>query len=118
MIVYDNLSTGKRDFINQDKSKEDFSFVLRDLLDFNALSQAMKGVDFVYHIAANSDIRPGPINSARPSPRISVSQKPVDTIGTSDGVCDNGQHYDYEMPKVFFEQLELLASFTRLLSTF
>lgn len=63
VVVYDNLSTGKLDFINHHKDKKSFSFIRADLLDSNKLNEAMKGVDFVYHMASNADIRHGTIDT-------------------------------------------------------
>lgn len=52
--VVDNLSTGVREFVN---SQADF--LRADLLDVPQLENAMRGVDFVFHIAANADIKDG-----------------------------------------------------------
>src|SRR5437764_853159 len=46
----DNLSTGKRDNIAEIENKIDFREV--DLLDFDGLHQACRGVDYVFHEAA------------------------------------------------------------------
>jgi UDP-glucose 4-epimerase len=53
VTVYDNLSTGNKKFLNLDKVK----FVQADLLDQEGLSDSMKGMDFVFHMAANADIK-------------------------------------------------------------
>ncbi len=55
VIAYDNLSTGNLKFLEQ--SKEHITFIKADLLDMPALTQAMRGVDFVFHMAANADIK-------------------------------------------------------------
>jgi len=60
VTVYDNLSWGKEEFLREHFGKENFRFVRGDLLDFRALAEVMKGQDFVYHLAANPDIRRGP----------------------------------------------------------
>lgn len=57
--VYDNLSSGKEEFIRQHLSKRNFEFVKADLLDFGRLKKAMKGSDVVFHLAANPEIRIG-----------------------------------------------------------
>ncbi|NPA75155.1 MAG: SDR family NAD(P)-dependent oxidoreductase [Euryarchaeota archaeon] len=59
VIVYDNLSSGKVEFINHHMDKENFKFVKADLLDFETLKREMCNVDTVYHVAANPDVRLG-----------------------------------------------------------
>lgn len=55
IIVYDNLSRSNRNFfIGVNKMNSDkIRFIEGDLLDSRKLRQAMKGVDVVYHLAAN-----------------------------------------------------------------
>ena len=57
VTVYDNLSSGQREFIKPHLNKAEFTFVNDDLLDFQDLRTAMKGHDMVWHLAANPDIR-------------------------------------------------------------
>ncbi len=59
IIVYDNLSSGKIEFIQEHMGKKNFKFVQADLLDFEKLKKEMEGVDVVYHVAANPDVRLG-----------------------------------------------------------
>ena len=59
VTVYDNLSTGKEEFIAQHFSNKYFRFVKADLLDVRRLAKEMRGHDTVWHIAANPDIRKG-----------------------------------------------------------
>ena len=59
VIVYDNLSSGKIEFIEQHMKSKGFQFVHADLLDFEKLNEVMSGVDLVYHVAANPDVRRG-----------------------------------------------------------
>lgn len=64
VTVYDNLSTGKLKFIEQhlkNKNKK-LKFIKGDVLDTKKLTKAMKGVDFVFHLAAHADVREGLIN--------------------------------------------------------
>jgi UDP-glucose 4-epimerase len=60
VTVYDNLSSGREEFLREHFGKDNFRFVRGDLLDFRALAEVLKGKDFVYHLAANPDIRKGP----------------------------------------------------------
>lgn len=59
VTVYDNLSSGKKEFISQHFDKKKFSFIEADLLDTKKLKNAMREQDFVFHFAANSDVRLG-----------------------------------------------------------
>ena len=55
VIVYDNLSTGFERFL--ESSKDKVTFVKSDLLDDKRLTTSMEGVDFVFHMAANADVK-------------------------------------------------------------
>ncbi len=59
VTVYDNLSTGKEEFISHHMNEEGFRFAKEDLLDFDKVLEHMKFHDSVWHIAANPDIRKG-----------------------------------------------------------
>src|ERR1700733_15148962 len=52
VTVYDNFSTGFREFVPRKAT-----LVTADLLDQGRLDEAMRGVDFVFHLAANADIK-------------------------------------------------------------
>lgn len=59
VTVYDNLSSGKKEFIEHHLGRKDFKFVPADLLDLDALKEAIRGHDLVFHMAANPDVRAG-----------------------------------------------------------
>ena len=59
VTVYDNLSTGREEFISEHHGKPFFRFVKGDLLDVAKLCKEMRGHDSVWHMAANPDIRKG-----------------------------------------------------------
>lgn len=59
VTVYDNLSSGRREFISHHFGRADFNFIEADLLDFDSLKEAMGGHDVVFHLAANPDVRAG-----------------------------------------------------------
>ncbi len=54
VTVFDNFSTGFREFA---PARDHLRVVEADLLDQAALDGAMRGVDFVFHMAANADIK-------------------------------------------------------------
>jgi UDP-glucose 4-epimerase len=59
VIGFDNFSTGRAEFLTLALEHPRFRMVRGDLLDLEALSAAMKGADFVFHLAANADVRFG-----------------------------------------------------------
>ena len=63
VTVYDNLSSGRKEFIQQHLNKNNFQFIQADLLDFDTLNQAIANHDIVFHLAANPDVRAGIANT-------------------------------------------------------
>jgi UDP-glucose 4-epimerase len=59
VTVYDNLSTGRREFVRGLEEHANARLVEGDLLDAEALTAAMAGCDTVFHLAANADLRYG-----------------------------------------------------------
>ncbi|MCD6370184.1 MAG: NAD-dependent epimerase/dehydratase family protein [Thermoplasmata archaeon] len=57
--VYDNLSSGKIEFIEKHMNKKNFEFVKADLLDLETLKRETRDIDLVYHVAANPDVKLG-----------------------------------------------------------
>jgi UDP-glucose 4-epimerase len=57
---FDNLSTGREQFLEQSIGHPNFRLVRADLYeDRPALTRAMEGAEFVFHLAANADVRFG-----------------------------------------------------------
>jgi UDP-glucose 4-epimerase len=54
VTVVDNFSTGFREFV---PARDGLRVVEADLLDAPSIEEAMRGVDFVFHLAANADIK-------------------------------------------------------------
>jgi UDP-glucose 4-epimerase len=59
VTAYDNFATGRRSFLEQAHGHAGFRLVEGDLLDLPRLRQAVAGHDFVFHLAANADVRFG-----------------------------------------------------------
>jgi UDP-glucose 4-epimerase len=59
VVGWDNFSTGQNEFLEGARSNPNFRLVRGDNLDLPALTQAMAGCDFVFHLAANADVRFG-----------------------------------------------------------
>ena len=56
---YDNFSTGVPEFLTEAGRCSRFHLVEGDLLDLPRLTEAMHGAEFVFHMAANADVRHG-----------------------------------------------------------
>jgi UDP-glucose 4-epimerase len=59
VVVYDNFSTGQRQFVERLAASPLGRVVEGDILDSPRLSDAMRGCDIVFHLAANADVRHG-----------------------------------------------------------
>jgi UDP-glucose 4-epimerase len=59
VIGFDNLSTGQMEFLDEACQNDSFNLVKADVLDLPILTNAMSGADFVFHLAANADVRFG-----------------------------------------------------------
>ena len=59
VIAYDNFSTGIEEFLIEAHKHKNFKLIKGDLLDLDLLIKAMSGSDFVFHLAANADVRFG-----------------------------------------------------------
>jgi UDP-glucose 4-epimerase len=59
VTVYDNFSTGRLQFLESALQSPHFRCVKADLIDLRRLTDAIRGHDFVFHLAANADVRFG-----------------------------------------------------------
>lgn len=59
VVVYDNFSTGRREFLEEALKNPRFTLVEGDTLDLETMTKAMAGCEFVFHFAANADVRMG-----------------------------------------------------------
>jgi UDP-glucose 4-epimerase len=59
VTAYDNFSTGQDLFLAQAEQSPHFRLVRGDTLDLDCLVEAIAGADFVFHLAANADVRFG-----------------------------------------------------------
>ena len=85
VTVYDNLSSGRKGFIAPHVGKKNFKFVEADLLDLESLKKAMRGHEFVHHLAANPDIRLGPQR-----PDFDLKQNAMGTFNVLEAMRANG----------------------------
>ena len=59
VVGYDNFSTGQDGFLARARESANFSLVRGDVLDSATLTESMQGAEFVFHLAANADVRFG-----------------------------------------------------------
>ena len=59
VTCYDNLSSGKKEFLKDLENNEKFRFIEGDLLDFDQVKKSIKDHDVIFHIAANPFVRLG-----------------------------------------------------------
>jgi len=59
VTIFDNLSSGKIEFIKYHLENPDFTLTKGDLLDQDQIERACEDIDLVCHVAANPDVRLG-----------------------------------------------------------
>jgi len=59
VTIYDNLSSGKKQYVQQHLENDNFTFIKADLLNLKRVKKEIKGHDVVFHIAANPHVRLG-----------------------------------------------------------
>jgi UDP-glucose 4-epimerase len=85
VVGYDNMSTGQDRFLEAARGHAKFSLVRGDILDAAALTAAMAGSEFVFHFAANADVRFGTDH-----PRRDLEQNTIGTFQVLDAMRVNG----------------------------
>ena len=79
VTVIDNLSSGKREFVN-----EKALLIKEDLLNSDKICKHFKNIDIVYHLAANPDVRVGAENT-----RIHLEQNIIVTYNVLEAMRKN-----------------------------
>jgi UDP-glucose 4-epimerase len=85
VVGIDNFSTGQRRFLADASQRTRFSLIEGDLLDTGRLTEAMRGCDAVFHLAANADVRFGTEN-----PRRDLEQNTIATYNVLEAMRVNG----------------------------
>ncbi|MFC1864234.1 NAD-dependent epimerase/dehydratase family protein [Chloroflexota bacterium] len=85
LTVYDNLSSGKSEFIEHHFGKNSFQFIQADLLELDILRRAMKDHDVIFHLAANPDARMGIENTD-----LDLKQETIATYNVLEAMRTNG----------------------------
>jgi UDP-glucose 4-epimerase len=82
---FDNFSTGQPEFLETAFRSARFRLEHGDLLDAGALDRAMEGVEFVFHMAANADVRFGTQH-----PRKDLEQNTIGTANVLEAMREHG----------------------------
>ena len=85
VTVFDNFSTGQGRFMEKARTFPKFTLVKGDLLELDHLAQVMRGTDFVFHLAANADVRFGTEH-----PRKDLEQNTIATFNVLEAMRQNG----------------------------
>lgn len=85
VIGYDNYSTGQKKFIADAIRKPNFKIIHGDILDIPHLKESMKNCDFVFHLAANADVRFGTDHPGR-----DLEQNTIGTFNVLEAMRSNG----------------------------
>lgn len=85
VVVYDNFSTGRREFLEEALKNPRFTLIEGDNLDEKKLTESMKGCEFVFHFAANADVRMGCEH-----PRKDLEQNTIATYNVLEAMRANG----------------------------
>lgn len=85
VTAYDNFSTGQRPFLADAATSPRFALVEGDVLDLPLLTKAVAGHDFVFHLAANADVRFGTNHPDR-----DLKQNTIATFNVLESMRANG----------------------------
>ena len=85
VIGWDNYSTGQEPFLAEAFNRPKFRFVRGDNLDRGAITEALSGCDFVFHLAANADVRFG-----LDHPERDLEQNTIATFNVLEAMRANG----------------------------
>jgi len=85
VIGYDNYSTGFKEFLIDANKTTKYSLVEGSTLDLEKIIKAAKGCDFVFHLAANADVRFGTDH-----PRKDLEQNTIATFNVLESMRKNG----------------------------
>lgn len=85
VIGFDNFSTGQRRFLQSAIRHPNFRLIEGDLLDLDYLKGVFAGIDMVFHLAANADVRFGTEH-----PRRDLEQNTIATYNVLEAMRANG----------------------------
>jgi len=85
VVGYDNFSTGRTAFLESALRSDRFTLSTGDLLDAKKLTSALGGCEFVFHLAANADVRFGTDH-----PRKDLEQNTIATMNLLEAMRASG----------------------------
>jgi len=85
VVGYDNFSTGRAGFLESASRSERFTLITGDLLDTENVTRAMAGCEFIFHLAANADVRFGTDH-----PRKDLEQSTIASVNVLEAMRVNG----------------------------
>jgi UDP-glucose 4-epimerase len=85
VTVFDNFSSGRRDHLSCHVGNPNFRLIEADLLDSRAIERAVEGMDMVFHIAANPDVKLGAEDT-----RVHLDQNVIATYNLLDAMREAG----------------------------
>jgi UDP-glucose 4-epimerase len=85
VAVYDNLSTGRKRFIEHNLTNSNYKLIQGDVLNFELLQNSLKGCNLVFHLSANADVRFGTHH-----PRKDLEQNTLATFNVLEAMRNNG----------------------------
>jgi len=85
VVGWDNFSTGQEEFLEGALRQSAFALIRADNLDLPTLVATMRGCDFVFHLAANADVRFGTDH-----PRKDLEQNTIATFNVLEAMRANG----------------------------
>ena len=85
VVVYDNFSTGRKEFLENALAYDSFTLLEGNTLDYEKLKAAMAGSEFVFHFAANADVRMGCDH-----PKKDLEQNTIATFHVLEAMRENG----------------------------
>jgi UDP-glucose 4-epimerase len=85
LVGIDNFSTGQRNFLDGALRNKSFRLIEADLLDLDNLVPLFSQCDFVFHLAANADVRFGTEH-----PRKDLEQNTICTFNVLEAMRANG----------------------------
>jgi UDP-glucose 4-epimerase len=106
VVGYDNLSTGRREFIAEALRHKAFRLIEGDVLDTASLTSAMAGCDFVFHLAANADVRFG-----LQHPRRDLEQNTIATFNVLEAMRANSvKHIAFASTGSIYGEAEVIPT--------
>jgi UDP-glucose 4-epimerase len=91
VVGFDNFSTGMPQFLQAARADAKFRLIEQDVVTSDGLARAMAGCDFVFHFAANADVRFGTDH-----PRKDLEQNTIATFNVLEAMRAN------EMKRIAF----------------